>query len=394
MMGNMQVRPEELSELDTMKKHVLVSLRSAPDDTAGKVNILLQSYLSKGSVASFTLQSDTNYVAQNAGRITRALFEICLKRGWSSMANHYLMLCKCIDRRMLPSHSALRQFNELPYEVIHRIEECEATPERLIDLDSREIGQLIHNGKLGGRVLSLVHSLPYLSIATTIQPITRSILRLVLSVVSEFTWVDNYHGGAVAFWIWIEDSESEYIYHAEHVVVTKREHGVERSIEITIPIREPLPAQYYIRVVSDTWVGCEAVHTISFKDLVLPNMAPVHTDLLAVHPVPVVALNNAAFQALYPFSHFNPIQSQMFHALYHTNNNVLVGAPTGMSMCFNLPYFVFVCTTTECTTVYFLNLLHIRKSCPSLQLTIVIVYYVTNRVGQDDHCGAGDPSTT
>ena len=29
------------------------------------------------------------------------------------------------------------------------------------------------------------------------------------------------------------------------------------------------------------------------------------------------------------FSHFNPIQTQVFHTLYHTNQNVLLGAPTG-----------------------------------------------------------------
>jgi activating signal cointegrator complex subunit 3 len=29
------------------------------------------------------------------------------------------------------------------------------------------------------------------------------------------------------------------------------------------------------------------------------------------------------------FTHFNAIQTQAFHTLYHTDNNVLLGAPTG-----------------------------------------------------------------
>jgi len=29
------------------------------------------------------------------------------------------------------------------------------------------------------------------------------------------------------------------------------------------------------------------------------------------------------------FSHFNPIQTQIFHVLFHTDSNVLLGAPTG-----------------------------------------------------------------
>jgi activating signal cointegrator complex subunit 3 len=32
---------------------------------------------------------------------------------------------------------------------------------------------------------------------------------------------------------------------------------------------------------------------------------------------------------MYRFSHFNPIQTQAFHTLYHTDENVLLGAPTG-----------------------------------------------------------------
>lgn len=32
---------------------------------------------------------------------------------------------------------------------------------------------------------------------------------------------------------------------------------------------------------------------------------------------------------MYPYSHFNSVQSQAFHTLYHTDENVLLGAPTG-----------------------------------------------------------------
>ena len=83
----LKVRPEELPEIDQLKKKMNVAVRGSTDDTSCKVNILLQGYLNKTVVSSFTLQSDTNYVAQNASRITRALFEICLKRGWSNIAN-------------------------------------------------------------------------------------------------------------------------------------------------------------------------------------------------------------------------------------------------------------------------------------------------------------------
>lgn len=38
---------------------------------------------------------------------------------------------------------------------------------------------------------------------------------------------------------------------------------------------------------------------------------------------------NTDYESVYKFSHFNPIQTQVFHTLYHTDKNVLLGAPTG-----------------------------------------------------------------
>jgi len=52
-------------------------------------------------------------------------------------------------------------------------------------------------------------------------------------------------------------------------------------------------------------------------------------DLLELQPLPVTALEDPSLVALYPFEHFNPIQTQIFHCLYHTDNNMLLGAPTG-----------------------------------------------------------------
>ena len=56
---------------------------------------------------------------------------------------------------------------------------------------------------------------------------------------------------------------------------------------------------------------------------------PPHTDLLDLQPLPLTALNKPSYQRLFKFSHFNPVQTQVFHTLYHTDHNVLLGAPTG-----------------------------------------------------------------
>jgi len=50
------------------------------EESAGKANVLFQTYISQGKLTGFTVISDTNYVAQNAGRVGRALFEVCLRK--------------------------------------------------------------------------------------------------------------------------------------------------------------------------------------------------------------------------------------------------------------------------------------------------------------------------
>lgn len=41
--------------------------------------------------------------------------------------------------------------------------------------------------------------------------------------------------------------------------------GEEASLSFTLPIAEPLPPQYFVRLVSDKWLACEAVLPISFR---------------------------------------------------------------------------------------------------------------------------------
>ena len=327
----LKMRPEELAEIDELKKHTPISVKGPAEETAGKVSILLQNYIDQSRIKSFTLVSDTNYVAQNAGRISRALFEICLKRGWSSMAHMFLSLSKSIDRRMRMDQHPLRQFNELSRDIVARLEAANADVHRLVDMTPEEVSQLCHVRQIGSTVLSYVHKLPYLDVDVSVQPITRGILRISLTLTPQFDWHDRYHGHVEPFYVWIEDGDSEDIYHSEQFLLHKKQLKDVHKLEFIIPIREPMPTQYFVRVVSDRWVGCESVLPVSFQHLILPDTHPPHTDLLDMHPVPVTALNHPVYESLYEsrFSYFNPVQTQTFHVLYHTDSNVLVGAPTG-----------------------------------------------------------------
>jgi pre-mRNA-splicing helicase BRR2 len=94
------------------------------------------------------------------------------------------------------------------------------------------------------------------------------------------------------------------------------------------------------------------------QHLILPERVPPHTELLDLQPLPVSALRNPQYEAIYRsrFAYFNPIQTQVrrfvfvasrapcqapdcrcrartvaqvFNALYNTDDSVFVGARAG-----------------------------------------------------------------
>ncbi|CAI2201401.1 9152_t:CDS:2, partial [Funneliformis geosporum] len=82
--ADLKSREEEAKELERLKENACpCQIKQTTDDTAGKVNILLQSYLSNANIDDFALISDSAFVVQNTSRIVRALFEIALNRNWA-----------------------------------------------------------------------------------------------------------------------------------------------------------------------------------------------------------------------------------------------------------------------------------------------------------------------
>ncbi len=79
-----------------------------------------------------------------------------------------------------------------------------------------------------------------------------------------------------------------------------------------------------MQVVSDRWLQCESTLPVSFRHLLLPEKYPPPTELLDLQPLPITALRNPAFEALYKgFKTFNPIQTQVPVTLKTIHGNML-----------------------------------------------------------------------
>lgn len=90
--------------------------------------------------------------------------------------------------------SPLRQFKKIQMEVIKKIEKKNFPWERFYDLNHNEIGELVRAPKMGKTIHKFVHHFPKLELSVHIQPITRSTLRVELTITPDFQWDEKLHG--------------------------------------------------------------------------------------------------------------------------------------------------------------------------------------------------------
>ena len=127
------------------------------------------------------------------------------------------------------------------------------------------------------------------------------------------------------------DASFSLRYHNEHIIISARNYLDPIELEVNIPVFDsPMPSQYFVRVVSETWVAVEMVHPVSLRHVKTPHQKTIFTDLMDLTPLPTTALQEPKYEQLYSkFGTLNPIQTQLFHVLYHTDCPVFLGAPTG-----------------------------------------------------------------
>ena len=333
------VRQDEKLELAKLLGRVPVPIKESIEEPQAKINVLLQAYISRLKLDGLALMADMVYVTQSAGRILRAIFEISLKKGSAAVAKTALDLCKMAERRMWPTMSPLRQFPSCPPEVLKKAEKIDVPWASYFDLDPPRMGELLGLPKAGRPVCGLVQKFPRLDVQAQVQPITRSMLRVELTITPNFEWDETIHGAAQEFWVIVEDCDGEEVLYHDQFLLRKnyaQSETNEHLIEFTVPITEPMPPNYFVSLVSDRWLQCETRVSVPFDDLQLPAKFPAHTPLLSLEPLPVAALKRDDYKALYPqWQYFNKVQTQVYTSLSTTNDNVLIGAPTsaGKTVC-------------------------------------------------------------
>ena len=143
---------------------------------------------------------------------------------------------------------------------------------------------------VGKTIHKMIHQIPRLELEAHILPISRSTLKIDLNITPDFQWDEKIHGICEPFLLFVEDGDSEVTLHHEYFLLHKKFAEDKHTLTFTVPIFEPLAPQYFIRAISDRWLGAETQLAISFRHLILPEKNPPPTELLDLQPLPITGM--------------------------------------------------------------------------------------------------------
>ncbi|GJE84444.1 Sec63 domain-containing protein [Phanerochaete sordida] len=327
-----KVRENEVKELEQLMEAAPCKVKGGTDTSQGKVNILLQAYVSGYRPEDFALVSDQAYAAQNAGRIVRALLEIAISRKWANAASVLMGMSKAIEKRLWPFDQPLKQF-PLKQEVFYGLERFadEYTVSELAELSAEELGKLVHlNERHGSAIRDAAQRFPTAGISFSLRPLGPDVLKISTRVTREFKWDSKIHGNVEPFWLWVEDHDGLIILQLSHLVFRQTSEALDVDFVISIPNAQP-PPSVIIRFVSDKWMGAEEELVIPLDDLVMPTVTDSHTPRLDIPFLSLDVLHDQVLQDVLSarIHGLNGIQSQVYWSVVNTRLHSLICAPAG-----------------------------------------------------------------
>ncbi|OII71849.1 U5 small nuclear ribonucleoprotein [Cryptosporidium ubiquitum] len=387
--SSMNTREEEIEELESLvlDRQVAGIVKKSVDVTkvSSKVALLLIAYSLRTNITTPTLIMDSIYVSQNGTRILRFIFELIQLStyGVSERAQRVLEWSKMLEMRIFYTQSILRHFvyfsslyktlnpNEVfvsensnrnpkfkgPLKIgsVKKLEDY-ASWEMIKDLMISELKDIVYSD--AEKVSEYIKYVPNIDFKEAfVSPVTQRIVKLGIKLNPNWKWNQRWHGIREKFHLWVTNPNDGAILHTLQVQVTQKNINNTLSISELIPIPDYDPPFFLnIKIISDKWVSLDFETEINLRpalesfnqyfhiqkefsqtnsnrsnSISLYSISDI-TELLNVSPIPIYSLRCPEIINYYNNKNIfflNPIQSQLFHILFHSDENVFLGAPTG-----------------------------------------------------------------
>jgi antiviral helicase SLH1 len=328
-------RENEVQELKSLESKVPCQIIGAHETSPGKTNLLLQAYISRLYIDDFALVSDTGYIAQNAGRVMRALLEIALSNKWAVTSAALLGMTRAVERRLWPfdhpldvNQSGLKP--DLVYQLKRWAEDVEI--KELANMDKDELATLCKvNARHAEVIRDAARHFPMLTTDYKLKPITHDLIAIQVTLTKDFEWKDSRTTPIEPFYIWIESEDGSEILQWKRIIF--RPQTTELDVSFLVDALSTSSNGLWIRWASDKWLGSDDLIHVAFDHLIMPPVPKASTKLL---DLPLLSTDqslqvlSAAAKTYYTqqVRTLNSLQTQAFHSIVHTQGNVLFCAPS------------------------------------------------------------------
>lgn len=324
------VRPAEIEELSNFEP--VITLMTPPDELPGKVNVLFQSYITRHTFRNPSLQLDQNWIADNMQRVFDAIFELAIERGWCIIASFALDLCKMIEHQMSwcgkkyehPLRQVLKGPKYLP--LLYKLESMGLDIDRLKDMEYTELKAMLRANEMASDAVNAAKRFPSVNIGVRYQPMSDSIVQIIVEIVFPFDWDKSVVHQSEQFWLFIQDTDAKSMYSAQEIAVDRRTAKEGMKVEILVPVSPT--RSYTVTFNSVHFLSVSDVQQINVTDADRITYAKYESKPPRLRPLHVSTMNDPKYANFYDFEYFNLIQSQLFFQAYHTDESVLICAPT------------------------------------------------------------------
>ena len=339
MFQSLIVRSSEMNDLENFRSTipVLTPFYEIP----GKVNILFQAFISRYIFRKSSLALDECWIADNIQRVFDAIFELAIEKGWCFIAIFTLNLCKMVEHQMwwAPSKKDHPLFQILKgnkyVSLLKRIQSIDLKVDEIKSLKTDELRRLLHNNPLIPELQTAAKRFPCINIGVRYQPMSMTIVSIIINVIFPFEWNKSILHEVEYFWVFIQEYDGSEMYHSQEVMVDKKIAKEGLELQVLVPLAKS--GTYLISMSSERFLGVEDTQELSIKDahhstfeqhetVIPPQIKPLKVNNVISNKNTLKVFNGN--QNRIKIEQFNIIQSMIFHQAYHTNDSLLVCAPT------------------------------------------------------------------
>lgn len=333
LLDSLVIRDGESAVIEAFNK--LIPIDCVENDAVTKGSYLFQAYVTNQIIPIDSLRVDALWVPDNMERIFAGVLELAVEKGWVSIAIMSLTICRMVANRMIwcdkkKAHPLLQTIlnkNNNRYfvaaDILQRvtldIDEAKA-------LEPDEFPLLLKKKGVARLVKEAASIFPVTTFTATYQPISDSINIVKVEVCFDFEWSTKLLGRSINFWLFISDSHCYKIYVAQELAAT-RSMVLEGAHTFEFVIPAPYKNSYEINLCLSQFLGSDCSYTLYVQNCGSSICEKFISKSPRLRPIRVSVID-PEYQYIFKFNEFNIVQSQVFFQCYHTDENLLVCAPT------------------------------------------------------------------